>query len=71
MGTKREGQIDHWQSGSVTPRDHNLKRSGGVESRREERLSEPPPDEPSGREARRAEKREQGAEREGPGAGGD
>jgi hypothetical protein len=57
MGTKRDGQIDQWQGGSVTPPEHNLKRSGGIESRREERLSEPPPGEPPGREVRRSKER--------------
>jgi hypothetical protein len=70
MGNEREGQIDQWQGGSVTPRDHNLKRGGGNPSRREERLAEPRADEPSGREVRRKAEREAG-EDAGPGDGGD
>jgi hypothetical protein len=58
MGNEHEGQIDQWQGGSVTPRDHNLKRGGGSPSRREERLAEPPSEEPSGREQRRSRERE-------------
>lgn len=70
MGTEREGQIDQWQRGSVTPRNHNLRRSGGSESRRKERLAEPPADEPSGRELRRARERAQEGDDEAPGEGG-
>jgi hypothetical protein len=57
--SKHEGAIDQWQSGSVTPPEHNLKRSRGVESPREARLADPeaPHQEPSGRELRRAAER--------------
>jgi hypothetical protein len=61
MGNEHEGHIDQWQRGSVTPREHNLKRSGGVESRSEERMSEPPAEEPSSRELRRKAEREREA----------
>jgi hypothetical protein len=58
--SKHEGAIDQWQSGSVTPREHSLKRSRGTESPREARLADPeaPHQEPSGRELRRAAQRE-------------
>jgi hypothetical protein len=57
--SKHEGAIDQWQGGSVTPPEHNLKRSRGTESTREARLADPnaPHQEPSGRELRRAEER--------------
>ncbi len=74
MGNEHEGQIDQWQGGSVTPREHNLKRGGGSPSRSEERLAEPPADAPSGRELRRKEEREAGADAgpddAGPGGAG-
>jgi hypothetical protein len=58
--SKHEGTIDQWQSGSVTPPEHNLKRSRGTESPREARLADPkaPHQEPSGRELRRKAERE-------------
>ena len=54
--SKHEGAIDQWQSGSVTPPDHNLKRSRGIESPREARLADPNAahQKPSGRELKRA-----------------
>jgi hypothetical protein len=74
MGSKHEGQIDQWQRGSVTPPEHNLRRSKGITSRREARLEDPlvSHQEPSGREMRRAEKRtRRTAEDAGPGEGAD
>jgi hypothetical protein len=65
MGDKHEGTIDQWQRGSVTPPEHNLRRKKGVTSRTEERLADPqaPHQDPSGREQRRAEEREQQKDR--------
>jgi hypothetical protein len=61
--SKHEGAIDQWQSGSVTPPEHNLKRSRGVESPREARLADAnaPHQKPSGRELKRAEERKRGS----------
>ena len=60
--SKHEGAIDQWQSGSVTPPEHNLKRGGGIESPREARLADPnaPHQEPSGRELKRDAERKVG-----------
>jgi hypothetical protein len=67
MGDKHNGAIDQWQRGSVTPPEHNLRRTKGVTSRKEARLSDPKAahQEPSGRELRRAEEREQRQEEAG------
>ena len=65
MGDKHEGQIDQWQRGSVTPPEHNLRRSDGVISRREQRLQEPQPTKKSAREKRRATEREGGPDTAG------
>jgi len=64
--SKHEGAIDQWQSGSVTPPDHNLKRSRGIESPREARLADPnaPHKDPSARELRRKAEREAGTKDE-------
>jgi hypothetical protein len=60
MGARREGAADHWQDGSVTPADHNLRRQKSAESRSEQRLADPkaPHRPPSGRELWRAKERE-------------
>jgi hypothetical protein len=57
--SKHEGAIDQWQKGSVTPPEHNLKRSRGIESPREARLADPnaPHQKPSRRELKRAAER--------------
>jgi len=67
--SKHEGAIDQWQGGSVTPPEHNLKRSRGTESTREARLADPnaPHKEPSGRELKRAAQRKARSEDTRPG----
>ena len=53
---------DQRREGAVTPREHNLKRTGGTTSPAQERLADPdrPHGEPSGRERRRAMERGEG-----------
>jgi hypothetical protein len=50
---------DARREGTVTPREHNLKRSAGTKSPREAKLEDPnlPHGEPSKRERRRAKQR--------------
>lgn len=52
---------DARREGTVTPREHNLKRGEGPKNPSEARLEDPnrPHGEPSGREQRRAREREQ------------
>lgn len=52
---------DARREGTVTPREHNLKRSAGVKSPREAKLEDPnlPHSSPSTREVRRAKEREE------------
>ena len=51
---------DARREGTVSPRDHNLKRTAGVKSPREAKLEDPnlPHATPSAREVRRAKRRE-------------
>ena len=53
---------DQRREGAVTPREHNLKRTGGTTSSAQERLADPdrPHGEQSGRERRRAKERDDG-----------
>jgi hypothetical protein len=66
-GIGGSAQHDLRREGTVTPRDHNLRRGGGTTSPREAKLEDPnlPHKPKSAREERRA------AEREGQAAAGD